>query len=211
MSLDTIPVEVRQRIIEHTFPAIVDGALEVCDCLGIKQEGGGGRCVCGKDYWEFFNFQSDQTTRSHLHDIRLIIPPTIVTSHQLHSDTLVVLAKTFRKIATCSARCLWTLHNSAPLHVREMITQCALRFSIDQHTPGGWGDQIFEPAESFKFQMRDLARVRQLWVGKRASVGLEMRRIGRVGHYLVAEAMLKDESFDGQVIDHDELPGVIVY
>jgi hypothetical protein len=153
--LDTLPAELRRKIISYLVPEIVNGRMQVCDCLEKTRPYGQLHCCCmPNDGWFFDTFNEylglspgdfdfrDPTGRPPISPPQLcnetvvpifapLWPLTTKVNRQLRNDTIDVLKNLPESltISVCSPECLKAIADRTPTSVKSKVTGCTLHYN----------------------------------------------------------------------------------
>ena len=162
-----MPAEIRQKIIEHLLPEIVDGVMEICPCLAHKRENFQKSCRCFKA-----GLAWDDPFRRPPSNIAWLHRPTLLVNRMLHADTVHVLSKLPSTVAFCSGPCLLAFSRCIPLRYRKIITLGVLKFSIRHFKSHRYERGKFvllldrkELERRLEEQIGYMLRARRIWAG----------------------------------------------
>jgi hypothetical protein len=151
--LNTLPSELRRKIISYLVPEIVNGRMQVCDCLEKTRPYGELHCCCmPNDGWFFdtfdeylefspedFDFREPRLSVSPPQLCNETVVPTFApfwplttqVNRQLRNDTIDVLKNLpdSLTISVCSPECLKAIADRTPVAVRSKVTRCTLHYN----------------------------------------------------------------------------------
>ena len=162
-----MPAEVRQRIIGHLLPNIVDEAMQICPCLAKAPRRAQKSCSCFENglSWDY-PYQRPPS------NIAVLYRPMLLVNRMFHHDTIHVLSKLPETIHFCSGPCLLVFLRCTPFKHRKTINWALLKFNILQFgrfqystvrfKQSVWVNQ-YDLEEGFAKQIGYMMRARTLW------------------------------------------------
>lgn len=196
ITLQTLPAEVRHRIIWYSFPDLLDNSILACRCLKDSDVGKEHRkCTCScapnGERLGYHDLPKEPHSRAmprlnvHL-DLDPLYPITLAISRQLRAETLPLLEKLPQSIMVCSAACLLGVYNTTPHWLRTQLEKCKIKYSKEQHYI--YGPDFYhakfsrlEFVNGCKRQVDHLRKIHKVWTGCDFEEGKNIKRYS-VGH-----------------------------